>query len=317
VSEKEVKYHIPVLYEECLEGLRVNPSGVYVDATFGGGGHSRGILERLGSEGRLFGFDQDADAALQAIADERFTFVQGNFRYLSNFMRYHGVKRIDGLLADLGLSSHHLDEKTRGFSFRSEGALDMRMNRRAELTAAKALNGYPEEALARMFFDCGELKNAQRIAAAVVRARADRPFRTIPDLLETLLPFAPKGKENRFLAQAFQACRMEVNRETEALCALLEQSPDLLSGGGRLVVVTYHSLEDRLVKHFMKAGNVQGVVARDFYGNTYAPLRPVGRMTRPSVAEVEANPRARSAKLRVAEREPQDREDDGERAYDR
>jgi 16S rRNA (cytosine1402-N4)-methyltransferase len=297
-----VKYHIPVLYEECLEGLHVDPSGIYVDATFGGGGHARGILERLGRQGRLFGLDQDAEAVRQTPSDDRFTFVQGNFRYLSNFMRYYEVERIDGLLADLGVSSHHLDESERGFSFRSEAMLDMRMNRRAELTAADVLNRYPEKALARMFFDYGELKNARQMAAAVVRARTERPFRMIPDLLETLQPFIPQGKEKRFLAQTFQSCRMEVNREMEALQALMEQAPDLLREGGRLVVVTYHSLEDRMVKHFMKAGNVEGCVVRDLYGNVYAPLRPLGRMVRPSTEEVEVNPRARSAKLRVAER---------------
>jgi 16S rRNA (cytosine1402-N4)-methyltransferase len=302
VSEKELKYHIPALFGESLEGLNLKSSGVYVDATFGGGGHSRGILERLGKGGRLYGFDQDADAEMNIVDNERFVFVRGNFRYLSNFMRYYKEERIDGLIADLGVSSHHLDDELRGFSFRFDGTLDMRMNNRAGQTAADVLNTYPEEKLANVFFLYGELTNSRRIASAVVRMRALRPFRMISDLLEVLKPFSGKEKEKKFLAQVFQALRIEVNQEMQALRELLLQSLRLLGEGGRLAVNTYHSLEDRLVKNFMKSGNFEGRVVQDFYGNVQSPLRPVGKVIIPSAKEIEDNPRSRSAKLRVAEK---------------
>ncbi|MDR0743360.1 MAG: 16S rRNA (cytosine(1402)-N(4))-methyltransferase RsmH, partial [Tannerella sp.] len=297
-----LKYHIPALYGESLEGLKVKPSGVYVDVTFGGGGHSRGILAQLGKGGRLYGFDQDADAERNIVEDERFVFVRSNFRYVSNFMRYYKEKQIDGLIADLGVSSHHLDDATRGFSFRFEGALDMRMNNRAGQTAADVLNTYSEEKLAETLYLYGELKNSYKIASAIVRTRELQPFRVIPDLLEVLKPFSGKEKEKKFLAQVFQALRIEVNREMQALRELLQQSPGLLTEGGRLVVITYHSLEDRLVKNFMKSGNFEGRVVQDFYGNVQSPLHPLGKMMIPSSGEVESNPRSRSAKLRVAEK---------------
>lgn len=302
VCDKELKYHVPALLGESLEGLNVKPSGVYVDATFGGGGHSRGILERLGKEGRLYGFDRDADAEKNRIDDERFVFVRSDFRYVSNFMRYCQVKQIDGLIADLGVSSHHLDEEGRGFSFRFEGALDMRMNNRAGQTAADVLNTYSEEQLADVLYLYGELKNSRRIASAIVRTREWQPFRVIPDLRAVLKPFAEKEREKKFLAQVFQALRIEVNQEMQALRELLPQSLRLLAEGGRLAVITYHSLEDRLVKHFMKSGNFEGRREQDFYGNVQSPLRPLGKVTVPSPEEIERNPRSRSAKLRVAEK---------------
>jgi 16S rRNA (cytosine1402-N4)-methyltransferase len=302
VNKKELIYHIPALYGESLEGLKIKPSGVYVDVTFGGGGHSRGILERLGKEGRLYGFDQDADAEMNIVDDERFVFVRSNFRYLSNFMRYHREERIDGLIADLGVSSHHLDDALRGFSFRFDGALDMRMNNRGGQTAADVLNTYPEEKLADVFFLYGELRNSHKIASAVVRRRERQPFRKTSDLLEVLEPFSKKEKEKRFLARFFQSLRIEVNLEMQSLRELLLQSVRLLKEDGRLVVITYHSLEDRLVKNFMKTGNFEGHLLQDFYGNVQSPLRPVGKVIIPSAKETEDNPRARSAKLRVAQK---------------
>lgn len=302
VSKKDSEYHTPALFAESLEGLNINPSGVYVDVTFGGGGHSRGILERLGKGGRLYGFDQDGDAEKNSLDDERFVFVRSNFRYLSNFMRYYKEKRIDGLIADLGVSSHHLDDEMRGFSFRFKGVLDMRMNNRAGRTAADVLNMYPEENLADVFYLYGELKNSRRIASVIARTRELQPFREVSDLLEVLKPFLGKEKEKKFLAQVFQALRIEVNREMQALHELLLQALRLLTEGGRLVVITYHSLEDRLVKNFMKSGNVEGRVAQDFYGNVQSPVHPLGKVIIPSSEEVERNPRSRSAKLRVAEK---------------
>lgn len=305
VNKKNLTYHIPALFAESLEGLNIKSSGVYVDVTFGGGGHSRGILEQLGKGGRLYGFDQDGDAEKNNPNDERFVFVRGNFRYLSNFMRYYNEKRIDGLIADLGVSSHHLDDEMRGFSFRFKGALDMRMNNRAGQTAADVLNLYPEEKLADVFYLYGELKNSRRIASAIARTRELQPFREVSDLLEVLKPFSGKEKEKKFLAQVFQALRIEVNQEMQALRELLLQALRLLTEGGRLVVITYHSLEDRLVKNFMKSGNVEGRVAQDFYGNVQSPIHPLGKVIIPSLEEVERNPRSRSAKLRVAEKKAQ------------
>ncbi len=296
-------YHVPVLLNETLDGLNVKPSGVYVDVTFGGGGHSRAILERLGKNGRLFGFDQDEDAMKNALADKRFTFVHSNFRYLSNFLRYHGVEQVDGILADLGVSSHHFDDDTRGFSFRFEGDLDMRMNKRASQTAASVLNTYSEEQLADIFFYYGELKQARRIAKAVVLARAVTLFETISQFLDVVKSFFSREREKKDMAKLFQALRIEVNREMDVLKSLLEQSVRVLAPQGRLVVLTYHSLEDRLVKNYIKAGNFEGEPDKDFYGQVKVPLKAVNnKVIVPSDAEVDTNPRARSAKLRIAEK---------------
>jgi 16S rRNA (cytosine1402-N4)-methyltransferase len=300
VNKEERIYHTPALIGESLEGLNIKPSGIYVDATFGGGGHARGILDRLGQKGRLYAFDHDADAERNITQDERFIFVRSNFRYLSNFMRYHREQQIDGLIADLGVSSHHLDDELRGFSFRVNAALDMRMNNRAGQTAADVLNTYTEDDLAKVFFLYGELKNSHQIASALIGRRARQPFRMTSDLLETLEPFSKK--EKKFSARIFQSLRIEVNRELQALRELLPQSLRLLKDDGRLVVITYHSLEDRLVKNFMKSGNTEGCLVRDFYGKIHTPLRPIGKMTTPSAKETAENPRARSAKLRVAQK---------------
>jgi S-adenosyl-methyltransferase MraW len=302
MSEEGLKYHVPAMLKESLDGLDIRPSGVYVDVTFGGGGHSRGIMEGLSNKGRLFGFDQDADAEKNIIDDGRFTFVRSNFRYLSNFMLYHEVSEVDGILADLGVSSHHFDDETRGFSFRFDSSLDMRMNNRAGKTAADVLNTYAEEQLADVFYLYGELKSSRKIAAAVVRRRHDIPFQSVSDLLDILTPYYGREKEKKFLAQVFQALRMEINQETQALRELLEQSLALLKKGGRLVVITYHSLEDRLVKNFLKTGNFEGRVEQDIYGNVPSPFRLVSKMVVPTEEEIQSNPRIRSAKLRVAEK---------------
>jgi 16S rRNA (cytosine1402-N4)-methyltransferase len=295
-------YHTPVLLKESLEGLAVRPSGVYVDVTFGGGGHTQELLKMLDGQGRLYGFDQDADTEQNIPSDPRFVFVRSNFRYLYHFMRYHGVAgEVDGVLADLGVSSRHFDDRDRGFSFRFNGKLDMRMNNRAGRTAAGLVNGYTEEQLAGVFHAYGELKPARRLAAALVRARGERPVETAGDLLEILKPFTGKDREKKFLAQVFQALRIEVNDEMGALKEMLQQTLRVLKPGGRLAVITYHSLEDRLVKNFLKTGNFEGKSEQDFYGNTHTPFRPVNnRVIVPSPEELEANPRSRSAKLRIA-----------------
>ena len=268
MESKEVRYHVPALLQESMEGLDIQPSGIYVDVTFGGGGHSREILNRLGEDGRLFGFDQDADAEQNIPADERFVFVRSNFRYLYNFMRYHGVAgQVDGLLADLGVSSHHFDDEERGFSFRFDGDLDMRMNQRAGKTAADVMNTYTEEQLTDVFYLYGELKVARKLSALIVRSRMEKRIQTIGDLLELLKPFTGKDKEKKFLAQVFQALRIEVNDEMAALKALLRQTLQVVKPGGRVAVITYHSLEDRLVKNFFRAGNFEGRVEQDFLGN--------------------------------------------------
>lgn len=296
-------YHIPVMLNEVLEGLNIRPDGVYVDVTFGGGGHSRAILERLGEQGRLLGFDQDLDAAKNAFDDARFTFVRSNFRYLSNFLRYHGIEKVDGILADLGVSSHHLDDAERGFSFRFEGELDMRMNSRASLTAAAVLANYDEERLADIFFNYGELRQARRIARAIVQARTAAPITTAAQLMEVVKPFFMREREKKELAKLFQALRIEVNDEMGALRSLLTQSAQWLGDGGRLVVLTYHSLEDRLVKNYMRTGNVDGRQEKDFYGNVMSPFASINnKVVVASEAEVAENPRARSAKLRIAQR---------------
>ncbi len=296
-------YHIPALFEECMSGLEIKPDGKYIDVTFGGGGHSRGILQHLGETGHLYSFDQDEDAQRNIIEDERFTFVYSNFKYLKNFMHYHGVETVDGILADLGVSFHHFDDEERGFSFRFDAPLDMRMNKQASLTAAEILAGYSEERLAQLFSLYGELRNARRIAAAIVSARSKGTIRTTGELLELVSPFINRKQEKKELAQLFQALRIEVNNEMDSLRAMLRQAVELLKPGGRLVVITYHSLEDRIVKNFIKTGNVEGTVEKDFFGRVQTPLRAVNnKVIVPTEEEVERNPRARSAKLRIAEK---------------
>lgn len=297
-------YHIPVLLQECVDGLRLRPDGTYVDVTFGGGGHSREILKRLGENGRLYSFDQDADAEQNIPeGDERFTFVRSNFRYLSNWMRYYGVDGVDGILADLGVSSHHFDAEERGFSFRFDAPLDMRMNGRAGMTAADLVNTVDEARLAEIFYLYGELKNSRRIAAAIVKARTDKNIASINDLLEIVKPLMPREREKKDLARVFQALRIEVNHEMDALREMLEASLKVLRPGGRLVVLTYHSLEDRMVKNFVKAGRMDGKVEQDFYGRKLTPWRAVNnKVIVPDAEEQEENPRSRSAKLRIAEK---------------
>ena len=303
MSNKEVCYHIPVMLNECMEGLAIKPDGVYVDVTFGGGGHSKEILSRLGEKGTLYGFDQDADAENNIPEDDRFVFVRSNFRYLSNFMRFHGETEIDGLLADLGVSSHHFDDKDRGFSFRFQGMLDMRMNTRAGKTAADILNTYTEEARSTLFYLYGELKNSRKLASVIVKARETKPLETTDEFLALITPYIGKDKEKKMLAQVFQALRIEVNDEMRALREMLQQAMRLLKPGGRLVVMTYHSLEDRLVKNFFKSGNFEGTISQDFFGNIQSPFRLINnKVITPSSEEVEVNPRSRSAKLRIAEK---------------
>lgn len=293
-------YHKPVLLTESVDGLDIKPGGVYVDATFGGGGHSREILRRMDPTARLFSFDQDADAERNIVDDKRFCFVRSNFRYLKNWMRYYGIDHIDGLLADLGVSSHHFDDETRGFSFRFDAPIDMRMNKRAGRTAADILNEYDEEKLADVFYVYGELKNARRLATAVVKARAERPIATTTDLLNAIEQLMPKERQKKDMAKVFQALRIEVNREMEALKEMLASAVELLGEGGRLSVITYHSLEDRMVKNVMKSGNVEGRVEKDFFGKSSAAMAPLqGKPTVPSAEEQQDNPRSRSAKLRV------------------
>lgn len=296
-------YHIPVLASESLSALNIIPSGIYVDATFGGGGHSAALLERLDGGGRLFGFDQDEDAAANAPNDSRFVFVRSNFRYLYNFMRYHNsLGKVDGLIADLGVSSHHFDNPARGFSYRFSGPLDMRMNAQSKLTAAHVMATYGEEKLASVFAGYGELKNSRQIASAVVKARRDKAVDSIGRLLEIVEPFSIKGGEKKFLSQLFMSIRMEVNDEIGALKDLLEAIPQVVKRGGRFAVISYHSLEDRLVKNFMKTGNFEGVPQTDFYGNTTQPFRLINRkVIVPEPDEIAVNPRSRSAKLRAAE----------------
>lgn len=294
------EYHNPVLLEESVDALDIMPGGVYVDATFGGGGHSREILSRMDSTARLYSFDQDADAERNIVDDDRFTFVRSNFRYLENWMRYYGIEHIDGILADLGVSSHHFDDETRGFSFRFDAPIDMRMNKRAGKTAADILNDYTEEQLADIFYIYGELKTSRRIAAAIAKARAAKPIKTTTDLLTIVDPLMPKERQKKDLAKVFQALRIEVNREMEALKEMLTAAVRLLRPGGRLSVITYHSLEDRMVKNVMKTGNVEGKVEKDFFGRTSATMRPLqGKPITPSAEEQTDNPRSRSAKLRV------------------
>lgn len=299
----EMPYHIPALLTETVDGLNVKPDGVYVDVTFGGGGHSREIMRRLGKKGKLVSFDQDLDAYANRIDDPRFVFVRSNFRYLKNFLRYHGIEKVDGVLADLGVSFHHFDVASRGFSFRMDGELDMRMNVKASQKASDVLNEYSEEDLTRIFRVYGELAQPQKMARAVVRAREEKPFVMVQDLLLVAEKLIAKERTKKELACVFQALRIEVNKEMEALKQMLTQTSEVLKEGGRLSVLSYHSLEDRLVKNFMKTGNFDGKIEKDFYGNVIAPLKMTSnKVIVPSAEEVERNPRSRSAKLRVAEK---------------
>ena len=296
-------YHVPVLLKACVDGLVTRPDGTYADLTFGGGGHSREIMSRLDDGGHLYGFDQDADAEANAFPDARFTFVRSNFRYLKNWMRYYGVEQLDGILADLGVSSHHFDEGDRGFSFRFTGKLDMRMNQRARQTAADVVNEYAEEQLADIFYFYGELKNARKLASCVAKARTGRRIETTEELADVVRPLLGRDKEKKELAKVFQALRIEVNQEMEALKEMLAAATELLRPGGRLVVLTYHSLEDRMVKNLVKTGNVEGRRVQDFYGNVDCPFRAVNnKVIVPGEEEQLVNPRSRSAKLRIAEK---------------
>lgn len=300
---EETTYHIPVLLTQSVDGLITRPEGTYVDVTFGGGGHSREILRRLSPDGRLLSFDQDEDAERNIVDDQRFTFVRSNFRYLRNFLRYHQVEEVDGILADLGVSSHHFDDSERGFSFRFDGALDMRMNKRAGMTAADIVNTYDEERLANVFYLFGELKNSRKLAAALAKARASQPIATIGQFLDVVKPMFGREREKKELAKVFQALRIEVNHEMDALKEMLAAATQALRPGGRLVVITYHSLEDRLVKNLMKTGNVEGKEDKDFFGRVNTPFRLVNnKVIVPDQDEVERNPRSRSAKLRIAEK---------------
>lgn len=309
-------YHVPVLLKESIDGLNIHPEGIYVDVTFGGGGHSREILSRLSEKGHLFSFDQDADAEenIKTLSDLRempknFTFVRSNFRYLRNWMQYYGIERIDGLLGDLGVSSHHFDDEERGFSFRFDAPLDMRMNKRAGKTAADILENYKEEELANIFYLYGELRNSRQIAAAVMENRQKNPIRTTKDFQAVVEPLFRKERGKKETAKLFQALRIEVNHEMDALREMLEATKDLLRPGGRLSVITYHSLEDRLVKNIMKSGNIEGKIKKDFYGNVDAPFRLINnKIIAPSKDEQAINPRSRSAKLRIAEKMPNEHE---------
>jgi len=313
VKKAEI-YHVPVLLKESVDGLNIQSGGVYVDVTFGGGGHSSEILSRLDEQAHLYSFDQDADAEQNVmrsevgaerrfVDDSRFTFVRSNFRYLKNWMRYYGVESIDGLLADLGVSSHHFDDESRGFSFRFDAQLDMRMNKRAGKTAADIVNDYDEEALANLFYLYGEIKQSRRLAAAVVKARLQQRIATTQDLLGILEPIFKREREKKDLAKVFQALRIEVNHEMDALKEMLKSATELLKPGGRLSVITYHSLEDRIVKNIMKTGNVEGKRIQDFYGRIETPFTLINnKVIVPSKNEQQENPRSRSAKLRIAEK---------------
>lgn len=302
MTDNNMVYHIPVLLKESVDGLDINPDGVYVDVTFGGGGHSREILSRLGDNGHLFSFDQDADTENNIVDDPRFTFVHSNFRWLSNWMRYYDIEHIDGLLADLGVSSHHFDDAERGFSFRYDAPLDMRMNREGGKTAADIVNDDTEEHLADIFYLYGELRRSRQIAAAIVKARQRKPILTTQDFLQVVDPLFRREKEKKDMARLFQALRIEVNHEMQALSEMLTSATRLLAKGGRLSVITYHSLEDRMVKNIMKSGNVNGKVEEDpVYGRKASPYNLVNnKVIVPSDEEVERNPRSRSAKLRIA-----------------
>lgn len=301
--ENNTTYHIPVMLHECLEGLKIDPDGVYVDVTFGGGGHSKEIYKQLSSKGKLIVFDQDPDAKANAWEADNFYFVAANFAFISNHLRLLGIKKVDGILADLGVSSHQFDEETRGFSIRANAPLDMRMNKNGELSAKDVVNDYDEFELVKIFRSYGELPNARKIANEIVKARESKKIKTTSDLMDVLAKCAPKFKEHKFFAQVFQAIRIEVNQELEVLEKFLEQTEECIKPGGRLVVMSYHSLEDRLVKNYMKRGSIHGEITKDFFGNVLKPFTEVNRHPIiPQEEEIEKNTRARSAKLRVAER---------------
>ena len=315
-------YHVPVLLKDSVNGLHIKPNGIYVDVTFGGGGHSREILSRLGADGHLFSFDQDADAennifedrgdakdcsneqkGKRFVDDSRFTFVRSNFRFLKNWMQYYGIEQIDGLLGDLGVSSHHFDDESRGFSFRFDAPLDMRMNKRAGKTAADIVNEYDEEQLANLFYIYGELKNSRRIASTLTNARRQKPIATTSDFISAVEPLFKREREKKDMAKLFQALRIEVNHEMTALKEMLMAATDVTKPGGRLSIITYHSLEDRIVKNIMKTGNIEGKIEQDFFGHIDSPYKLINnKVIVPSEEEQSQNPRSRSAKLRIAER---------------
>ncbi|OXA98628.1 16S rRNA (cytosine(1402)-N(4))-methyltransferase [Flavobacterium oncorhynchi] len=297
-----MEYHNPVLLHPTVDGLNIKPDGIYVDVTFGGGGHSKEILKRLGPNGKLFAFDQDEDALANALPDERFTLINENFRFIKRFLRFHGVKAVDGILADLGVSSHQFDVPERGFSTRFDAELDMRMSQKNDLNAYRVVNEYEEQDLRRVFFDYGELKNAPVLARTIVEARHDYPIKTTDELKEVLARYLPERVKNKILAQIYQAIRIEVNQEMDVLKEFIEQSLEILKPGGRFSVISYHSLEDRLVKRFIKNGMFEGEPERDFYGNFSVPFKTIGKLIVPDDAEIKINNRARSAKLRIAEK---------------
>ena len=298
----EMEYHNPVLLHETVDGLNIKPNGVYVDVTFGGGGHSKEILNRLGPHGKLFAFDQDEDALRNAIQDDRFTLINENFRYIKRFLRFHGIKKVDGILGDFGVSSHQFDEAERGFSTRFDAALDMRMNQKDALSAYEVVNDYEEKDLKRVFVEFGELKNGGAMANVIVNYRKDKAIKNTEQLKQVLSKFLPAHKSNKILAQIYQAIRIEVNQEIEVLKEFLEQTEELLESGGRLSLISYHSLEDRLVKRFMRNGMFEGEPERYFFGNFKVPFKTIGKLIVPSEEEVVRNNRARSAKLRIAEK---------------
>jgi 16S rRNA (cytosine1402-N4)-methyltransferase len=303
MGNEEIIYHTPVLLKESVDGMNIHPEGIYVDVTFGGGGHSREILSRLGAKGKLLGFDQDEDAERNIVNDDRFIFVRSNFRYLQNFLRYHQIKKVNSILADLGVSSHHFDDSKRGFSFRFNGSLDMRMNKRSGITAADVVNTYEEEKLANILYLYGELKNSRKLASVIVKSRTTKKIETIEDFLEVIKPLFGREREKKELAKVFQALRIEVNQEMEALKEMLTAATEALKPGGRLVVITYHSLEDRMVKNIMKTGNIEGKAEQDFFGNLQTPFKLVNnKVIVPDEEEIERNPRSRSGKLRIAEK---------------
>ena len=297
-----MEYHNPVLLHPTVDGLNIKPDGIYVDVTFGGGGHSKEILKRLGPNGKLFAFDQDEDALANALPDERFTLINENFRFIKRFLRFHGVKSVDGILADLGVSSHQFDVPERGFSTRFDAELDMRMSQKNDLNAYRVVNEYEEQDLRRVFFDYGELKNAPVLARTIVEARQHQPIKTTDELKEVLAKYLPERVKNKILAQIYQAIRIEVNQEMDVLKEFIEQSLEILNPGGRFSVISYHSLEDRLVKRFIKNGMFEGEPERDFYGNFSVPFKTIGKLIVPDDAEIKINNRARSAKLRIAEK---------------
>ena len=298
----EYEYHNPVLLKETVDGLNIDPNGIYVDVTFGGGGHSREIMKRLGPNGRLYAFDQDEDALANAIDDERFTLINENFRFLKRFLRFHGVRQVDGILGDFGVSSHQFDVAERGFSTRFNATLDMRMNQKGELSAYEVVNDYAEEELSRVLFQYGELKNARAMASTIVEARKNAPIKDSDQLKDVLAKFLPGHKSNKILAQIYQAIRIEVNQEMEVLREFLEQSLEILKPGGRLSVISYHSLEDRLVKRYVKNGMFEGEPERDMFGRFEVPFKSIGKLIVPTEEEIAINNRARSAKLRIAEK---------------